>query len=486
MAGLQGCMVISWANSHSQFPLPRHGGGSGWRKRAKVVFHRNAASPSQPPPVAGGGLDGLIERYRWSGVALLDQPAPPAAFALAVLAGGLLGADLDDLHRRMLRRRFRCALCGRDRFDRARCFARNRDRLAGRCRSLVVAAARPALAPACLRLGRLLLGRLLLAVGLLARGGGLAAVPGQGRHALRPLLGQLRQLGLIAETWQRLLGIGRLPTVRTRLRLAGLLALRATRPATPATATTAPAAARLAVGAQLFALAARGLRALGLILVFVAIVLRAIGQRGDRSRCGLRTRRGRRRRLLLLVAALALGELVGAELAAPATAPPPAATAALALALRGLLFGLLGRFGFRLLGLFLRRKILRLVLDDRRGWQRARLDLFARVELLDAIQAIFRRGQLVVGLQVDAHATALLHLLDGAALVVEHEQGDRGRHEDGDARAEAARDLFFRHAQHVQRGRLHRPHAAGAVAMRTGLGAGFDQARMQPLARHFQ
>src|SRR5687768_5736441 len=223
-----------------------------------------------------------------NGAALLDQPAPPAAFALAVLAGGLLGADLDDLHRRMLRRRFRCALCGRDRFDRARCFARNRDRLAGRCRSLVVAAARPALAPACLRLGRLL-----LAVGHLVRGRRLAAVPGQGRHALRPLLGQFRQLGLIAEAWQRLLGIGRLPTIRTRRRLAGLLALRAPRPATPAAATAATAAARLAVGAQLFALAARGLRALGLILVFVALVLRAIGQRGDRSRRGLRTRRGR-------------------------------------------------------------------------------------------------------------------------------------------------------------------------------------------------
>ena len=39
-------------------------------------------------------------------------------------------------------------------------------------------------------------------------------------------------------------------------------------------------------------------------------------------------------------------------------------------------------------------------------------DLFAGIELLDAIQAVFRRRQLVVGLQVDAHAAPLLHLLD--------------------------------------------------------------------------
>jgi hypothetical protein len=96
----------------------------------------------------------------------------------------------------------------------------------------------------------------------------------------------------------------------------------------------------------------------------------------------------RRRLLVLLVAGLVLGELVGAELAAPATAATPAAATTLAITLRGLFPGLLGRLGFRLLGLdLLGRQILRLILDDRRLRQRTRLDLFARIELLDAIQA---------------------------------------------------------------------------------------------------
>src|SRR3546814_6102520 len=38
----------------------------------------------------------------------------------------------------------------------------------------------------------------------------------------------------------------------------------------------------------------------------------------------------------------------------------------------------------------------------------------------------------------------------------------------------------------MQRRRFHRAHAARAMAMGAGFGAGFDQAGMQPLARHLQ
>src|SRR5688572_5643387 len=51
------------------FLLPQHRGGSRWAKRAKIVCHRNAASPSLTLPQLGGGDSQRALR-------LCDSPAP--------------------------------------------------------------------------------------------------------------------------------------------------------------------------------------------------------------------------------------------------------------------------------------------------------------------------------------------------------------------------------------------------------------------------
>jgi len=82
--------------------------------------------------------------------ALLDQAAPPAAFARTFFAGrALFGADFDDLHGGRHRARLRCGgrLLPR--------FGSDFDRLGGRCSRLFLAAARPSLPATGLRFRRL-------------------------------------------------------------------------------------------------------------------------------------------------------------------------------------------------------------------------------------------------------------------------------------------------------------------------------------------
>src|SRR5688572_3138750 len=58
------------------FLLPQYGGGSRWGKRAKIVSHRSAASPSLTSPMLGEGLFGARSSNALLG--LIAAPPPLA------------------------------------------------------------------------------------------------------------------------------------------------------------------------------------------------------------------------------------------------------------------------------------------------------------------------------------------------------------------------------------------------------------------------
>ena len=81
-------------------------------------------------------------------------------------------------------------------------------------------------------------------------------------------------------------------------------------------------------------------------------------------------------------------------------------------------------------------------------------------------------------------AVALLDIGELGALLVEHVDRGFAAGAQHDALAAAARRLVLEDAQRGQAGRRGGAHQAGALAMRAGLGRGFEHAGAQPLAAH--
>ena len=198
-----------------------------------------------------------------------------------------------------------------------------------------------------------------------------------------------------------------------------------TRAATAATATTAAAAAGFAIAPSIAFI--RGFIALGLIVTVFGVVTIVFGvvcvSRAARLSIALRFAFGR-------CALGCLGKLVGLELPTAATTP---ATPATALPLAAL-FGSVGIFvaiGVVRIAIGLNRAI-RFVdfldvvvvfalveIDFDRLRFRCRRQFFARRQHLDALEAIIRRRQLVIGVEIDAHAAPQFELGEGMTLLVE-------------------------------------------------------------------
>src|SRR5690606_41103020 len=80
----------------------------------------------------------------------------------------------------------------------------------------------------------------------------------------------------------------------------------------------------------------------------------------------------------------------------------------------------------------------------------------------------------------------LIDDIDGYTLLVEHVQRHIDRHVHGDLGAAAAGCLFLDCPEDVQRRGFDRANVPMAMAYRTRLHAGFEQARAQALSRHLE
>ena len=108
------------------------------------------------------------------------------------------------------------------------------------------------------------------------------------------------------------------------------------------------------------------------------------------------------------------------------------------------------------------------------------------IDIFGALQAQIRRNQRIVVGQQHVHTVLGFQFRQRRAFVVEDVQRDRRRHMHRQLGGAMVGAFFVDGAQHHQRGGLGGTANAGAAAMGAGLGRRFDEARTQPLARHFQ
>ncbi|OIQ81953.1 hypothetical protein GALL_362820 [mine drainage metagenome] len=110
----------------------------------------------------------------------------------------------------------------------------------------------------------------------------------------------------------------------------------------------------------------------------------------------------------------------------------------------------------------------------------------ARVVVLEPLELVVRRLQLLVGHQQHRHALAKFDLGDLGALFVEQERRDLDRHLHVHGGGPFLHRLFLDDAQDLQRARFRVADMAGAVAARAGDVSTFGQGRAQALARHLE